>query len=184
VSLSHRRLPGVAHTRLKLVCGRYCWRIDQGLPCGLPGHTFDGVVADRSDDGARDPAVSGLTAGSGEGGVLKRAARSLRGIRAWVSRRPGGRRAWRVGVAVLGLLVIVLGVVLLVIPGPGWVVIFLGLSIWATEFRWARSLLIFARRQVGKWTAWIGRQPRWLAVLIGGAGLVVVGVVVWWWLDC
>jgi uncharacterized protein (TIGR02611 family) len=115
-----------------------------------------------------------------EKGIFKRGARSLRGLRAWVFRRPGGRVAWRVAVAIAGLVVVIFGIVLLVIPGPGWVVIFLGLSIWATEFSWARSLLTFARRQVGKWTDWIRRQPRWLGIVIGGAGLVIVGAVVWW----
>jgi uncharacterized protein (TIGR02611 family) len=113
-------------------------------------------------------------------GIFKRAARRLSGLRAWVFRRPGGRMAWRVAVAIAGLVVVVFGIVLLVIPGPGWVVIFLGMSIWATEFSWAKSLLTFARRQVGKWTDWIRRQPRWLGIVIGGAGLVVVGAVVWW----
>jgi uncharacterized protein (TIGR02611 family) len=113
-------------------------------------------------------------------GILKRAARSLSGLKAWVFRRPGGRVAWRVCVAIAGLVVVIFGIVLLVIPGPGWVVIFLGLSIWATEFSWARSLLTFARRQVGKWTDWIRHQPRWLGIVIGGAGLVIVGAVVWW----
>jgi uncharacterized protein (TIGR02611 family) len=82
-------------------------------------------------------------------------------------------------IAVLGLLVVLLGAVLLVVPGPGWVTIFLGLGIWATEFQWARSLLRFARRQVSTWTAWLGRQPRWISIGVGGIGLVIVAVVVW-----
>jgi uncharacterized protein (TIGR02611 family) len=53
-------------------------------------------------------------------------------MRAWVFRRPGGRVAWRVAVGIGGLVVVIFGIVLLVIPGPGWVVIFLGMSIWAT----------------------------------------------------
>jgi uncharacterized protein (TIGR02611 family) len=115
-----------------------------------------------------------------ESGILKRAARSFLGLRTWVFRRPGGRSAWRFAIAILGLIVVMLGVVLLVLPGPGWVVIFLGLTIWATEFSWAKSLLVFVRRQVGRWTAWIRRQPRWLGILVGGAGLVLVAAVVWW----
>lgn len=142
------------------------------------------MVPDRPDDRAGEvSAVDELTADSHEDrGILKRIARRLRGVRAWVFRRPGGRTAWRAAVAILGLVVVVSGVVLLVIPGPGWVVIFLGLSIWATEFSWARSLLMFVRREVGRWTAWIRRQPRWLGVLVGVAGLVVVAAVVllWW----
>jgi uncharacterized protein (TIGR02611 family) len=80
---------------------------------------------------------------------------------------------------VLGFIVIVVGIVLLVVPGPGWVTIFLGLGIWATEFSWARNLLKFARRQVGAWTRWVRRQPRWVSIGIGAAGLIVVGVIVW-----
>jgi uncharacterized protein (TIGR02611 family) len=115
-----------------------------------------------------------------DSGIRKRATQRLRGLRTRVYQRPGGRSAWRVAVAILGLVVVIFGAVLLVLPGPGWVIIFLGLTIWATEFSWARSLLMFVRRQVERWTAWIRRQPRWLSVLVGGAGLVVVGAVVWW----
>jgi uncharacterized protein (TIGR02611 family) len=82
-------------------------------------------------------------------------------------------------VAVLGFVVIVVGIILLVFPGPGWLTIFLGLGIWATEFSWARNVLKFVRRQVGIWTKWVGRQPRWVSLSIGAAGLILVGVVIW-----
>jgi uncharacterized protein (TIGR02611 family) len=114
--------------------------------------------------------------------ILHRVNQRVAGLRASVARRPGGARAWRIGVAFAGSVVIAAGVVLLVIPGPGWLVIFLGLGIWATEYAWARSLLDFAQRQVRKWTAWVARQPRWLAVAVGAAALLAVAVVVWFWL--
>lgn len=44
-----------------------------------------------------------------------------------------------------GLVVIAVGVVLLVIPGPGWLIIFLGLGILAAEFAWAQRLLTAVR---------------------------------------
>ncbi len=72
---------------------------------------------------------------------------------------------------------VIVGIVLLAAPGPGWLVIFVGLGIWATEFAWARSLLKSVRRTVGTWTAWLRRQPRWLAVLAGGVGLVFIAAV-------
>ncbi len=72
---------------------------------------------------------------------------------------------------------LIVGIVLLAAPGPGWLVIFLGLGIWATEFAWARSLLRAVRRTVGRWTAWLGRQPRWLAVLVGGVGIIIIAAV-------
>jgi uncharacterized protein (TIGR02611 family) len=39
------------------------------------------------------------------------------------------------------------GVVLLVLPGPGWLLIFAGLAILSTEYVWARRLLMTAKRK-------------------------------------
>ncbi len=99
-------------------------------------------------------------------------------LRSWVHQRPNGAQIWRGGIALAGLVVIIAGVVLLALPGPGWLIIFAGLGIWATEFAWAKSLLKSVRRAVGKWTAWIERQPRWLTILVGGIGLIVFAAVV------
>ena len=46
------------------------------------------------------------------------------------------------GVAVVGGALIVIGVVLLVLPGPGLVLIALGVAVLASEFAWAESTLI------------------------------------------
>lgn len=51
-------------------------------------------------------------------------------------------------VLVLGLSVVVVGVVMLVTPGPAFVVIPAGLAILATEFYWARRLLQEVRRRI------------------------------------
>jgi uncharacterized protein (TIGR02611 family) len=53
-----------------------------------------------------------------------------------------GRRAV---VAVFGFTVLLIGLVMVVLPGPAVVVIPLGLAILATEFVWARRLLEKAR---------------------------------------
>lgn len=58
------------------------------------------------------------------------------------------RLGWRAGVLVLGLAVIVVGVILLPLPGPGWLVIFAGVALWATEFAWAQRVLRWAKRKV------------------------------------
>lgn len=56
----------------------------------------------------------------------------------------GRRQAWtlvrRVAVAVVGGIITLAGVVLLFIPGPGLLVLLLGLAILATEFNWACRL--------------------------------------------
>ena len=51
----------------------------------------------------------------------------------------------RVLVGVAGGFVTLLGVVALVAPGPGWLIIFTGLGILATEFAWAARALTKAR---------------------------------------
>ncbi|HEX3409980.1 MAG TPA: PGPGW domain-containing protein [Candidatus Binataceae bacterium] len=51
------------------------------------------------------------------------------------------RQAKRAIIAVVGFTVVALGVVMIVTPGPGWLFIFLGLSVLAAEFVWARRLL-------------------------------------------
>jgi uncharacterized protein (TIGR02611 family) len=51
----------------------------------------------------------------------------------------------RVFVGVVGGLVTLLGVVALIAPGPGWLIIFTGLGILATEFAWAARALTKAR---------------------------------------
>jgi len=56
--------------------------------------------------------------------------------------------SWQVGVFVAGLAVVAVGVVLLPLPGPGWLVIFAGLALWATEFVWAQLVLRWTKRKV------------------------------------
>ena len=99
--------------------------------------------------------------------------------------RPGGGRvAWRSGVAVLGVAVLVIGVVLLPLPGPGWLIIFAGLGILASEFDWAARLLRFARAKVSAWTDWVATQSRPVQAVIGLAGLALLAALVaaaWWY---
>ena len=110
-------------------------------------------------------------------GIRKRLTRQVQGLRSWVYQQPSGARIWRVGIALAGLVVTVVGVLLLALPGPGWLIIFAGLAIWATEFAWAKSLLKSVRHAVGRWTAWLARQPRWVAVLVGAIGLVILAAI-------
>jgi uncharacterized protein (TIGR02611 family) len=51
------------------------------------------------------------------------------------------RGARRVIIAVVGFTLLALGVVMIVTPGPGWLVIILGLGVLSGEFIWARRLL-------------------------------------------
>ena len=103
----------------------------------------------------------------------------VRGFRTRVRRLPGGWVAWRVGVTVLGLAVIAGGIVLLPLPGPGWVIIFAGLGLLATEYEWARRLLAYGRDTVKRWTAWLKQQPLWVRGAVALATFVIVVAAVW-----
>jgi uncharacterized protein (TIGR02611 family) len=81
-------------------------------------------------------------------GWFRRRLEAIRRARAWVRRLPGGWVAWRVSVALVGLIVVVAGIILLPLPGPGWLIVFGGIAIWATEFAWAKRLLIWTQQQV------------------------------------
>jgi uncharacterized protein (TIGR02611 family) len=61
-----------------------------------------------------------------------------------------GRNAKRTAVTVVGFTVVLIGVALIPLPGPGWLIVFGGLAILATEYVWAQRLLSYSRRRVGQ----------------------------------
>jgi hypothetical protein len=58
------------------------------------------------------------------------------------------RQARRIVVAVLGATVVLIGVAMLVLPGPGLVVTGIGLAILSSEFVWARRWLRSVRDRI------------------------------------
>jgi uncharacterized protein (TIGR02611 family) len=93
-------------------------------------------------------------------------------------------RLYRLVFAVAGFTVLVIGVAMLVLPGPGLVVIVIGLTILALEFAWAERMLeqmidrMERARQVTK------EATRWQKVFGGlavaaGLGAVLVAALYW-----
>jgi len=62
----------------------------------------------------------------------------------------------KVIIGVIGLTILLLGVAMVVLPGPAFIVIPIGLGILATEFAWARRAVRRARVMVAKAR---GREP-------------------------
>lgn len=56
--------------------------------------------------------------------------------------------ARRVVVFIVGMTVLLIGIIMIVAPGPATLVIPAGLAILATEFVWARKWLDYAKRQM------------------------------------
>jgi uncharacterized protein (TIGR02611 family) len=66
----------------------------------------------------------------------------------------------RIFLVIAGFTLLLAGVVMLVTPGPGLVVILLGLGLLAAEFVWARRLMDRIKREGGKWRDAVMGQPR------------------------
>lgn len=80
--------------------------------------------------------------------------RWLRDVRRWIDRHPRLRFAYRLGVGVLGGVIAIGGLALVPLPGPGWLVVFLGLAILGTEFAWAQRLAGVLKRLLARFWAW------------------------------
>jgi uncharacterized protein (TIGR02611 family) len=67
--------------------------------------------------------------------------RVIERVRARQERHRQRNRIFRVAFAAAGFVVLLLGVIMLFTPGPGWAVIVLGLGMLALEFTWAENAL-------------------------------------------
>ncbi|MFP5072761.1 TIGR02611 family protein [Pseudonocardia nantongensis] len=97
-------------------------------------------------------------------------------FRANIARNPVLDLTYRITMGVLGTAVVIIGLIALPAPGPGWAIIFIGLGILAAEFHWAKKVLHWVRVRYDLWVAWMGRQtrPTQLLVMTGILGLVAV----------
>jgi tellurite resistance protein TerC len=70
---------------------------------------------------------------------------SPREIIGWI-----GANGKRIAVSVIGFTLVALGLVLLVLPGPGLLVVAAGFAVLATEYAWARSALDETKRRTSR----------------------------------
>ena len=80
-------------------------------------------------------------------------------------------------VAVLGGLLTLAGIGLLILPGPGFVLIAAGLAVLATRFRWAKKPLDYAMDKAEQGIEEVGKSPlRAAGAAIAALVLVALGV--------
>ena len=65
----------------------------------------------------------------------------------WIKSLQQARRWLKI---LFGFTLLAIGVVMIVLPGPGWLTILLGLGVLAAEFVWARRLLDRLKEQGGR----------------------------------
>lgn len=114
----------------------------------------------------------------------------------WYFIRRSGKR---IAVAIIGFGMVIGGLLLIPLPGPGWAIVFAGLAVLATEFVWAERLLGFAKKHASNITnAVIGEKGArsWWAIVslvaaLVGPCIVVIDRLGWpidfsaqrWWMD-
>ena len=102
----------------------------------------------------------------------------------WAWRRriranPATARVYRIGVFVVGLIVVCGGLLLIPFPGPGWLIVIAGLAIWATEFERAQRVLEFVKKHLRRWEEWVKRQNVAVKTLVGVVGIAFIATVLW-----
>lgn len=89
------------------------------------------------------------------------------------------RHSKRVGVAIIGGLVIIIGLILIPYPGPGWLIVFGGLAVLATEFKFAAKVLEKLKEKYEAWKIWVKHQPLVLEITILICTGIIILVTVW-----
>lgn len=82
-----------------------------------------------------------------------------------IARNTSLNLAYRIGVGLVGALVLAAGIVAIPYPGPGWLIVFAGLGILASEFEWAYKLLHWARARYDGFMIWFSRQSTFVKAL-------------------
>jgi uncharacterized protein (TIGR02611 family) len=89
-----------------------------------------------------------------------------------------GRVVLQVVTGVVGAAVVIVGIILIPFPGPGWLIVLAGLAILAIEFVWAQRLLAYTRARLEIWWRWVLRQSVFVRGLVALSGMVFVSGVV------
>ena len=139
----------------------------------------DRTTVDATDVETDDAAAARRAAERSDDNVTLDAADDDWAWRRRIRANPVTARLYRIGIAVVGALVVAGGLIAVPAPGPGWLIVFAGVGIWATEFEWAQRLLRWGKGILAEWTAWMGRQSWFVRGLVALGTLVLVLLLFW-----
>ncbi|AMM20699.1 hypothetical protein AX769_11800 [Frondihabitans sp. PAMC 28766] len=103
-------------------------------------------------------------AGAGDHSVLHhrlrntKFAKRARLFRARLNLYPRLRTAYKIVLGVVGIAVVIAGIILIPLPGPGWLVVFIGLAILGTEFPAAHRFNMWVQGKFRAVVAWFQRR--------------------------
>ncbi|MET8049587.1 MULTISPECIES: TIGR02611 family protein [unclassified Streptosporangium] len=154
----------------------------------------DGVCSPQDETGR--PSETGATdapneivdrrSETGDADVLKDEAAERSGIHGWldgIRSTRTGRLTLKIVIGTIGAVLVIGGLIMVPFPGPGWLVVFAGLAVLATEFHWAHRLLEFGKRTLSAWTAWLGRQGWSVKILVVLVAAVTATAIVYYGLK-
>ncbi|MEU3163158.1 TIGR02611 family protein [Streptosporangium sp. NPDC006930] len=159
---------------------------------GQPSETGTGGVRGETGlGGVQGEAAIGGVGGDGrvelgDADALKDAAAGRAGIHGWldgVRSTSAGRLTLKIVIGVIGAVLVIGGLIMVPFPGPGWLVVFAGLAVLATEFHWAHRLLEFGKRTLSAWTAWLGRRGWSVKILVVAVAAVTATAIVYYGLK-
>ncbi len=84
----------------------------------------------------------------------------------------------RVGIVVAGTIILLVGLALLALPGPGLIVVALGLGLLSTEIPFAARLLDRIKDRLPQDES--GKIPRSAIVMMVAVGAVATAASIWW----
>ncbi|MEV4395926.1 TIGR02611 family protein [Nonomuraea sp. NPDC049607] len=104
------------------------------------------------------------------------------GLKGWldgVRSTRAGALTLKIVVGAIGAVMVVGGLIMVPFPGPGWLVVFAGLAVLATEFHWAHRVLEFGKQTLHAWTQWYKRQGWTVRILVLLVTVAAAGVIVY-----
>jgi uncharacterized protein (TIGR02611 family) len=75
--------------------------------------------------------------------------------RAWIRARPHVHLPYRILVGIVGGLIIIIGLILVPLPGPGWLIVFIGLTVLASEFAFFHRISTWLKARLHRFWDWV-----------------------------
>jgi len=88
-------------------------------------------------------------------------------------------RLRRLTIAVVGGFLLLVGIVAIPYPGPGWLIVFGALALLSTEFEWAHNLRTKLKSYYTAWETWVEKQSIFLRIVLWLLTAAIVVATVW-----
>lgn len=88
-------------------------------------------------------------------------------------------RVKRLGIAIIGGFLLLVGIVAIPYPGPGWLIVFGALALLSTEFEWAHNLRTKLKSYYTAWEIWVEKQSIFLRITLWLLTAAIVVATVW-----